>query len=102
MARQFGMKQPIPIPPNDHKSFHAIELKPVNHNWIEHHMEWIQMWNNRANFMVQFDPATEPLHFHSEYMEWYRACTRRWISYTGGAIGSAVSAKTCNLIHIFF
>ncbi|XP_057995675.1 uncharacterized protein LOC131175420 [Hevea brasiliensis] len=34
----------------------------------------------------------QPLHHHSEYMEWYRRVARRWISISGAAIGCVEDA----------
>ncbi|XP_057989153.1 uncharacterized protein LOC131172221 [Hevea brasiliensis] len=34
----------------------------------------------------------QPLHHHSEYMEWYRRAGRRWISISGAAIGCVEDA----------
>ncbi|CAL0305097.1 unnamed protein product [Lupinus luteus] len=66
-----------------------------DYNWPEKHNEWIQIWNNRNNYIVIGMPANQPLYHYSEYMQWYLPRTRKFISPDGAySIGSYNFIKT--------
>ncbi|XP_043811056.1 serine/threonine-protein phosphatase 7 long form homolog [Manihot esculenta] len=88
VMRQFGMQQHIPAEPQQSAALHDIDLRKSDTNWAEVHSHWIARWNTRDRRIITAPPATGPLHFHSEYMEWYRRVSRRWISVRGAALGS--------------
>ncbi|XP_043810688.1 serine/threonine-protein phosphatase 7 long form homolog [Manihot esculenta] len=88
VMRQFGMQQHIPAEPQQSAALHDVDLRKSDTDWAEVHSHWIARWNTRERRIVTAPPATEPLHFHSEYMEWYRRVSRRWISVKGAAMGS--------------
>ncbi|XP_043809101.1 serine/threonine-protein phosphatase 7 long form homolog [Manihot esculenta] len=88
VMRQFGMQQHIPAEPHQSAVLHDVDLRKSDTNWAEVHSHWIARWNTRDTRIVTGPPATEPLHFHSEYMEWYHRVSRRWISVKGAAMGS--------------
>jgi hypothetical protein len=90
VMRQFGRLQPIPKPPRQSDDLHSTDLRQSNTNWVEVHANWIAVWDNRTRWIVNSEPTTQRLHYHSEYMEWYRKVARRWISHTGAAIGAVV------------
>ncbi|XP_021599298.1 serine/threonine-protein phosphatase 7 long form homolog [Manihot esculenta] len=88
VMRQFGMQQHIPAEPQQSAALHDVDLRKSDTNWAEVHSHWIARWNTRDRRIISGPPATESLHFHSEYMEWYRRVSRRWISIKGAAMGT--------------
>ncbi|XP_057985275.1 uncharacterized protein LOC131170223 [Hevea brasiliensis] len=90
--RQFGLAQPIPAPPMQTDELHDITLRLSESNWAHHHATYIHRWNRREQYIVQGQQMGQPLHHHSEYMEWYRRAGRRWISISGAAIGCVEDA----------
>ncbi|CAL0335098.1 unnamed protein product [Lupinus luteus] len=75
---------------------HKMNLRGKNdYNWPEKHNEWIQIWNNRTNYIVTGLPANQPLYHYSDYMQWYLPHTRKFISPDGAySIGSYNFIKT--------
>ncbi|CAL0322269.1 unnamed protein product [Lupinus luteus] len=66
-----------------------------DYNWPEKHNEWIQIWNNRNDYIVTGMPANQPLYHYSDYMQWYLPRTRKFISPDGAySIGSYNFIKT--------
>ncbi|KAJ9136299.1 hypothetical protein P3X46_033391 [Hevea brasiliensis] len=122
VMRQFGLAQPIPAPPMQTDELHDITLRLSESNWAHHHATYIHHWNRREQYIVQGQQMGQPLHHHSEYMEWYRRAARRWISISGAAIGCVVMINNmyffpllntynnnfiffnlkCNVMYIFF
>ncbi|XP_058008211.1 serine/threonine-protein phosphatase 7 long form homolog [Hevea brasiliensis] len=92
VMRQFGLAQPIPAPPMQTDELHDITLRLSESNWAHHHATYIHRWNRREQYIVQGQQMGQPLHHHSEYMEWYRRAGRRWISISGAAIGCVEDA----------
>ncbi|KAF1892092.1 hypothetical protein Lal_00036447 [Lupinus albus] len=85
VMRQFGMDQSIPQDPVDCAKLHKIDLRgKSDYNWPHKHRRWIQMWNDRENYVVNGLPNTVlMLHHYSQYMQWYLPRTRRYISREG-------------------
>ncbi|KAJ9146396.1 hypothetical protein P3X46_028667 [Hevea brasiliensis] len=79
VMRQFGL-------------LHEITLRFSESNWAHHHATYINRWNRREHYIVQGQEMAQPLHHHSEYMEWYHRVARRWISISGAAIGCVEDA----------
>ncbi|CAL0313458.1 unnamed protein product [Lupinus luteus] len=90
VMRQFGLQQPIPADPVNLEKQHKMDLRGKNdYNWLEKHNEWIQIWNNRNDYIVTGMPANQPLYHYSDYMQWYLPRTRKFISPDGAySIGS--------------
>lgn len=57
-------------------------------DWVTLHAHWISIWEARTQRIVSGTPTSQPLHYHSQYMEWYRLVARQWISHNGAAIGA--------------
>ncbi|XP_043804438.1 serine/threonine-protein phosphatase 7 long form homolog [Manihot esculenta] len=91
VLRQFGMQQPIPHPPYQPADLHNTSLLSSDSNWITIHAHWIAIWEDRWQRLVEAAPLHGPLHYHSEYLEWYRRVSHRWISHRGAAIGTMVN-----------
>jgi hypothetical protein len=94
VMRQFGLQQPIPQNPRQTDDLHSFDLRQSDTNWAIVHAHWIAIWDARMQWIVLGTPSSEGLHYHSQYMEWYRRVARRWISHTGAAIGAVVSTFT--------
>ncbi|CAL0306460.1 unnamed protein product [Lupinus luteus] len=67
-----------------------MDLRGKNdYNWPEKHNEWIQIWNNRNDYIVTGMSANQPLYHYSDYMQCYLPRTRKFISPDGAySIGS--------------
>ncbi|CAL0312232.1 unnamed protein product [Lupinus luteus] len=96
VMRQFGLQQLIPADPINLEKQHKMDLRGKNdYNWPEKYNDWIQIWNNRNNYIVIGMPANQPLYHYSEYMQWYLPRTRKFISPDGAySIGSYNFIKT--------
>ncbi|KAF1897510.1 hypothetical protein Lal_00036951 [Lupinus albus] len=78
VMRQFGLQQPIPQDPINPQTQHKMDLRGKNdYNWQQKHDQWIQIWNNRENYVVNGLPNIQPLYHYSQYM------TRKYISPDG-------------------
>ncbi|KAF1899256.1 hypothetical protein Lal_00019381 [Lupinus albus] len=65
VIRQFVMDQSIPQDLVDCAKLHKIDLRgKSDYNWPHKHRRWIQMWNDRENYVVDGLPNTV---FMSEY-----------------------------------
>ncbi|XP_050206478.1 uncharacterized protein LOC126656060 [Mercurialis annua] len=84
--QQFGLLQPIPLAAMQDRRFHNIQYQG-NYNFEELLTDYVQIWNNRATYVVQ--GYQHPPHYHSEYMEWFRSRSRRWITHEGAAAGQS-------------
>lgn len=86
VMRQFGMQQFIPRPPFQDLRLHRV-VKNSNRegDWRTYFRVFIQTWNDRINQTVASGPCdvTQPLGFQSDYLVWYRAITRRWMTVLG-------------------
>ena len=90
VLRQFGFSQPIPQPPRQTDDMHSIKLTSSATNWMTENQHWITLWESRHRRIVASNTMTQPLHYHSQYMEWYRMIARRWVSQKGASIGAVV------------
>ncbi|CAI0383907.1 unnamed protein product, partial [Linum tenue] len=78
--RQYRMEQPIPQdPPAGFRELHAIDLRHTAKNWVLKHGFYINIWENRSQWVVQGMPETRPMGYHDGYMQWYRKFTMRWV-----------------------
>ncbi|XP_050211840.1 serine/threonine-protein phosphatase 7 long form homolog [Mercurialis annua] len=88
VLQQFGLQQPIPLPAMQDRRLHNIQYQG-NYNFDELLSDYIQIWNNRAAYVVQGYQLQRPPHYHSAYMEWFRSRSRRWITHEGAAAGQS-------------
>ena len=51
VLRQFGLTQDIPEAIDTENSLHAMAFRAVT-NWNEQHTKYIQIWNDRKNYIV--------------------------------------------------
>ncbi|KAF7823304.1 serine/threonine-protein phosphatase 7 long form-like protein [Senna tora] len=102
VLRQFGMTQPIPEPPKDLGDLHEVTLKGKTQvDWYQRHHPWIAQWQAWATTVIESPPATTALTRRSEYMEWYRRHTRRWIGPDSAAIGFVVDTADRLITQIY-
>jgi Plant mobile domain len=93
VLRQFGMDQPRPDPPMDldYYNVHGITLKGrIDNEWEVEHRYWLSQWDIRYQTVSGLPLRDEPLHRNSEYMQWYRSVTRRWIDPRSASSGYVV------------
>ncbi|KAH1091267.1 hypothetical protein J1N35_018524 [Gossypium stocksii] len=74
VMQQFGFRQTIPSSPQDIEDLHYIDLRGrIVENWPTFHMEYINLWNNRYNFLPIRKPIiVMELAYDLEYMSWFR------------------------------
>lgn len=95
VMRQFGFKQGVPNPPRDLGKFHNMDFRGQSEfDWGDYHRTFISEWNNWNNTMIYGQPYTGLEHENSEYMEWYIAHTRRYMS-REGAISALSTFAVC-------
>ncbi|XP_050215413.1 serine/threonine-protein phosphatase 7 long form homolog [Mercurialis annua] len=88
---QFGLLQPIPEPPSQLHIHHTVQFRGSS-SFQNTFSEYVAIWDSRELYVVQGPLLDHPPHFHSEYMEWYRRISRRWITHHGAETGSARDA----------
>ncbi|XP_050205388.1 serine/threonine-protein phosphatase 7 long form homolog [Mercurialis annua] len=97
VLQQFGLIQPIPLPAMQDHRLHNIRYRGCN-NFLELLLYYVMIWNNRESFVVEGHQLQRPPHYHSQYMEWYRSRSRRWITHQGAETGS--SRDTMEMIRL--
>ncbi|XP_021600607.1 serine/threonine-protein phosphatase 7 long form homolog [Manihot esculenta] len=98
VLRQFGFSQPIPQPPRQTADMHSIKLTSLATNWMTENQHWITFWESRHRRIVASNTLTQPLYYHSQYMEWYRMIARRWVSQRGASIDAVEDGlENCRL-----
>ena len=109
VMRQFGLRQNIPPDPVNLNQVHKDDLRGRNdRDWVAHHHQWIAIWNDRQNQIIQCTPFSGNDHLRDQtlYMQWYTNHTIRYISPSTKSSGDEVSFTTmlyiclsCILIH---
>lgn len=92
--RQFGMEQHIPDPAVnlDAMGFHGRDLRGrVDTNWSVYLAQFVVYWGQRHDRVFRGDQPARPLTRNSEYWQWYRRITRRWMDPTSGSSVYAVN-----------
>jgi len=83
VMRQFGLRQNIPSDPINLDQVHRDDLRGRNdRDWPAHHQQWIAIWNDRHNRVIQGVQFTANVHLRdsSVYMQWYINHNIRYIS----------------------
>ena len=83
VMRQFGLRQNIPPESVNLDQVHRDDLRGRNdRDWVAHHHQWIAIWNDRQNRIIQDTPFSGNGHLRDEtlYMQWYINHTIRYIS----------------------
>ncbi|KAH1082424.1 hypothetical protein J1N35_022185 [Gossypium stocksii] len=72
--RQFEFKQMIPSTPQDIEDLYNIDLwGRTNDNWVTFHVQYINIWNHRYNFIPNYEPIiARELDCDPDYMPWFR------------------------------
>ncbi|KAK4487505.1 hypothetical protein RD792_005851, partial [Penstemon davidsonii] len=77
VLRQFGMLQGIPDPCDTIRDLHTIDRRGKRHvDWARWHEQYINLWINYQNFVVNGDFGVEHMDYNHPYMIWYRSITR--------------------------
>ncbi|XP_055961806.1 serine/threonine-protein phosphatase 7 long form homolog [Mercurialis annua] len=97
VLQQFGLIQPIPLAPVQDHRLHSLLYKSSN-NYMEILGYYVLIWLHRESHVVGGYRFERPPHYHSQYMEWYRRHTRRWITWQGAADGS--SRDLAEMVHV--
>ncbi|KAG8478879.1 hypothetical protein CXB51_028740 [Gossypium anomalum] len=73
VLRQFGFRQPILVEPEVLDDEHKVDLRLLNTDWPRHWSEYIEMWENRYDYIPTREPIIVPeLACMPEYMSWFR------------------------------
>lgn len=80
VMRQFGFAPTIPTPCDTGVQLHGINKKHKDKNFARVHEEYVNIWNDRGNRIVQGTTYIEGVAFVSLYMDWYRRITRMHIT----------------------
>ena len=91
VRRQFGWYQCIPQDPLPDYGTHTTALRGMTDtDWnVKFHQE-LNMWNNRREHFVTTTYIIANQHYHSQYGDWYRQRTRRFITIAGAARARSV------------
>lgn len=81
VLRQYGLHQGIPVSCDTEAKLHAIDKRGRNHyEWPIYHRRYIELWEARKDNIATGEPEKGPMHYHDQYMKWYRRITRRMIT----------------------
>ncbi|KAG8478547.1 hypothetical protein CXB51_028299 [Gossypium anomalum] len=73
VLRQFGFRQPIPVAPEVLDDHHKIELRQLHTDWPRFWSHYIQMWEDRYDYISTREPTIIPeLASVPECMPWFR------------------------------
>ncbi|XP_052479600.1 serine/threonine-protein phosphatase 7 long form homolog [Gossypium raimondii] len=73
MLPQFECRQPIPVAPEVLDDHHKIDLRQLHTDWPRFWSYYIQMWEDRYDYMHILEPNIVPeLACVPEYMPWFR------------------------------
>ncbi|MBA0877990.1 hypothetical protein Goshw_018802 [Gossypium schwendimanii] len=73
VLRQFKCRQPIPVEPEVFDDHHRIDLRQLNTDWPRFYSEYIQMWEDRYDYIPTRKSIIVPeLACVPEYMPWFR------------------------------
>lgn len=91
VVRQFGFYPVIPPDPYHEDKLHLIDLRSGGEDWPVLHGPLLEFWNQRHYRAFTISrPIQDPSKYHSDYMDWYRNVTRRWITFDGAMIAAMV------------
>jgi len=83
VMRQFGFRQPIPVDPVNLDEVHKQDIRGrTDRYWPQYHQNWIAMWNDRHNRLIQgvhFN-GNGHLRDNTSYMQWYISHAIRYLS----------------------
>ncbi|KAG8495437.1 hypothetical protein CXB51_013073 [Gossypium anomalum] len=73
VLRQFRFRQPITVAPEVLDDYHKIDLRQLHTDWPRFWSHYIQMWEDRYNYIPTREPIIVPeLVCAPEYMPWFR------------------------------
>ncbi|XP_052882258.1 serine/threonine-protein phosphatase 7 long form homolog [Gossypium arboreum] len=73
VLRQFGFRQPIPVAPEVLDDHHKIELRQLHTDWPRFWSHYIQMWEDRYDYIPTREPIITPeLACVPEYVSWFK------------------------------
>ncbi|KAL7202755.1 hypothetical protein ACSBR1_034259 [Camellia fascicularis] len=62
-------------------ALHNLDLRGTKtKDWVNHHKEWIQLWDQRRTCIAIGEPWDGNMHGDDPYMVWYRRITCQYIS----------------------
>ena len=94
---QFGLRQKIPPNQVNLDQVHRDNLRGRNDkDWVAQHHQWIAIWNDRQNWIIQGTPFSENGHLNDQtpYMQWYINHTICYISPSTKSSGDEVIFTT--------
>ena len=94
---QFGLQQGIPDAPRQLEQLHDLTLcGKESDNWMLLYASVIQLWHDRAQYVVISDQQMRLLSENDPYMRWYSRHTHCWISRDVTCKGQIVSTIPFN------
>ncbi|XP_052489679.1 serine/threonine-protein phosphatase 7 long form homolog [Gossypium raimondii] len=73
VLRQFGCRQSIPVEPEVFDDEHKIDLRQFNTDWPRYWSGYIQMWEDRYDYIPTQEPIIVPeLACMPKYMPWFK------------------------------
>jgi Plant mobile domain len=105
VLRQFGMEQHIPTKAVnlDKLGFHGRDLRgQTDVDWLDRHGPLVEIWQHwPARVFSSDQPARQWVRL-SQYSEWYRSITWRWLDPIGGSMMYAVrKSYSISRVHVF-
>ncbi|XP_021718378.1 serine/threonine-protein phosphatase 7 long form homolog [Chenopodium quinoa] len=81
VMRQFGLRQTIPQGCDTSVQLHGIDRRGKGEtSWALEHWRFLQLWEQRLEFIVGGDLMQGAMDPDDPYMVWYRRITRRFIN----------------------
>ncbi|KAL7212055.1 hypothetical protein ACSBR2_014839 [Camellia fascicularis] len=80
-------------------ALHNLDLHGTKtKDWVNHHKEWIQLWDQCRTHIVICEPWDGNMHGDDSHIVWYRCITRRYISHAACTFDfvSGHLVQTCN------
>jgi hypothetical protein len=78
VKRQFGFRQSVPDAIDTSRELHKVDFRR-NNDWTTKHHNWIIIWEQRYDNIIQGVPDAHPMEDDDEYMHWYRRISRRFM-----------------------
>ena len=103
VRRQFGLFQCIPADCYPDYGTHTTTRRGnVDTDWSVTYQWELSLWDKRSEETIESNlRVTTNQHFHSQYMDWYRQRTQRFLSIAGATQARSVSHSRPNSLSIY-
>jgi len=83
VMRQFGFRQFVPAECDTNVRLHNTDRRGKSDiSWMTHHGQYIELWGNRLQHIIDGHPMEGHMDYTDPYMVWYRLITRLYINPT--------------------